>query len=119
MNEDRLKRVQRQFQQDLSEIFRQIAREHYRGLLLTPTAVRIAADFSVARILVSVFPGKNPDEIVSWLNDHRQVLKNNLVQRTEGKLRKMPELRFYLDDALDQQEQLDRIFREGGESPLQ
>lgn len=118
MNNERLQRVQSQFQQDLAEIFRHLASEHYRGLLLTPTAVRVAPDLSIARVLVSVFPGKNHQDKIDWLNNYKGAIKDAVVKRSGGQLRKMPDLAFHLDDSFDQQEQLDKIFREGGESPI-
>ena len=53
-----------------------------------------------------------------WLNDQKNVIKNNLVQKLKGSLRKMPSLTFYLDDSIDQEEEIDKILKGGGESPI-
>lgn len=118
MDGGRLQRVESQFQKDLAEIFRELTQDQFRGLLLTPSHVRITPDLSIARIQVSVFPAKNKEDLVDWLNNHEGMIKDHLVKKFKGQLRKMPELHFYLDDSLDQQEELDKILRGGGESPI-
>jgi ribosome-binding factor A len=36
----------------------------------------------------------------------------------KGRLRKMPELYFYIDEALDREAEIERILKNGGESPI-
>ena len=46
------------------------------------------------------------------------MIKNDLVRKLKGQLRKMPDLIFYLDDSIDREEELNRILKGGGESPI-
>lgn len=118
MESNRLKKIEGQFQKDLADIFRELAQSRFRGLLLTVTRVSITSDLSLARCNVSIFPATNKREIVDWLNEHKASIKNDLVQKLQGGLRKMPDLIFYLDDSIDQEESIDRILKGGGESPI-
>ncbi len=118
MESNRLKRLEGQFQKDLAEIFREMAQSQFRGLLLSATRVNITSDVGLARCYVSVFPAKDKQEIVSWLNDNESLIKNTLVQKLKGALRKMPELRFFLDDSIEQEEAINNILKGGGESPI-
>lgn len=118
MESNRLNKLEEQFQKDLAEVFREIAQARFRGLLLSVTDVRITADLSLARVQVSVFPAKNKTEIVDWLNSQEGNIKNQLVQKFQGRLRKMPELIFYLDDSIDREDEIDRILKGGGDSPI-
>lgn len=118
MDSNRLKRVEGQFQKDLAEIFRELAQNRFRGLILGVSEVRITSDLSLARIYVTVFPAVNKQEIVDWLNKEKAAIKNSLVRKLEGKLRKMPDLNFYLDDSIDREAEIDRILKGGGESPI-
>jgi ribosome-binding factor A len=118
MQSNRLLRVEEQFKKDLSEIFRRLAQEKFPGLILSVTGVRITPDLSLARVSVSVFPVKDKEKLINWLNDQKGSLKNDLVKKLKGQLRKMPDLRFFLDDAIDQEAEIDRILKGGGESPI-
>jgi ribosome-binding factor A len=118
MDSNRLKKVEGQVQKDLAEIFRQIAQETFQGVLFTVSTVRITADLSICHVNLSLFPVKNKEEIIDWCNQNKNKIKDKLVRRFEGKLRKMPELYFHLDEALDAQEKIDRILKEGGDSPI-
>lgn len=118
MENARLRRVEGQFQKDLAEILRLLAQEQFPGVLFTVSAVRITNDLSLARIQLSLFPVKNKEEIIKWVNAHQGRIKDQLVQKTGGGLRKMPDLVFYLDNALEQEAEIDRILKKGGDSPI-
>ena len=118
MQSNRLLRLEEQFKKDLAEIFRRLAQDRFPGLLLSVTGVRITPDLSLARVSVSLFPVKDKSQIIEWLNKHKASIKNDLVRELKGQLRKMPDLRFFLDDAIDQESEIDRILKGGGESPI-
>ena len=118
MKSNRLLRLEEQFKKDLAEIFRQLAQDRFSGILISVTGVRITPDLSLARVSVSVFPVKDKMQLIDWLNEHKTTIKNSLVKLLKGQLRKMPDLRFFLDDAIDQETEIDRILKGGGESPI-
>ena len=118
MDSNRLQRVESQIQKDMAEIFREFAQNKFPGVLFTVSSVRISADLSIARINLSLFPVKDKKEILEYVNSERAALKNQLVPKMKGSLRKMPELYFYIDESLDREEEITRILKHGGESPI-
>ncbi len=118
MQSNRLQRVEEQFKKDLAEIFRRMAQDRFPGMIMSVTGVRITPDLSLARISVSVFPVKDKENIIDWLNQQKASIKNALVKQLKGQLRKMPDLKFYLDNAIDDETEIDRILKGGGESPI-
>lgn len=118
MESNRLKRLEGQFQQYLAETFRGMAQSEFRGQLLTVTRVSITSDLSLGRVYVSVFPSKEPQGVIKFLNENKGQIKNEVVQKLEGGLRKMPDLIFYLDDSIDREAEIDRLIKGGGESPI-
>lgn len=118
MESNRLDRLESQMQKDLAEIFRELAQNQFRGVLFTITHVRVSPDLSIARVNLSMFPVKDKEEILAWIKEHSKVLKDNLVRKMKGSLRKMPELYFYLDESLDAESEIDRILKQGGDSPI-
>lgn len=119
MDGSRLDKLERQVQKDLAEIFREIAQEHFRGVLLTVTRVRISPDLSVGRINLSMFPVKDKDSIMKWVKENGNQIKDRLVRKMKGSMRKVPEFHFYLDESIDAEAEIDRILKQGGESPIQ
>lgn len=118
MESNRLKKLEGQVQKDLAEIFRQLAQNKFRGVLFTVSSVRITPDLSLGRVQLSLFPVKDKDEIIAWANANKNLIKDMLVKRFEGRLRKMPDLTFYLDNSIEQEAEIDRILKEGGDSPI-
>lgn len=118
MDSNRIKRVEGQFQKDLSEIMRNIAKEKMPGRIVSITEVDVAPDLSLAKVWVSVLPDTEASQIVSWMEEHKNLIKDSLVRMLKGQMRKMPDLRFILDDRLAKQEALERILKGGGESPI-
>jgi ribosome-binding factor A len=118
MDGSRLDKLERQVQKDLAEIFREIAQEHFKGILLTVTRVRISPDLSIGRINLSLFPVKDKDVVMQWVREHGNQIKDRLVRKMKGSLRKMPDFHFYLDESIDAEAEIDRILKQGGESPI-
>lgn len=118
MDGSRLDKLERQVQKDLAEIFREIAQEHFRGMLLTVTRVRISPDLSVGRVNISMFPVKDKDKVMDWVREQGNQIKDRLVRKMQGGMRKVPEFHFYLDESIDAEAEIDRILKQGGESPI-
>lgn len=119
MDSSRLDKLERQVQKDLAEIFRELAQDQFRGVVLTITRVRISADLSIGRVNISMFPVKDKEAVLQWVRENGSLIKDKLVRKMKGSLRKMPDFHFYLDETIDAEEEIDRILKEGGESPIQ
>jgi len=80
------------------------------NVLVSVTKATITSDLSIARFYISVFNAENAEEVVLNLNKHkfefRRVLGNQL-----NKMRKIPNLEFYLDDTLDYVEKMENVFK--------
>ncbi len=118
MDSNRLQKVSKQVQQDLAEIYRAIAKNEFSGSLVSVTHVRITADLSLAWVNISVFPASKAQEVLEWSRKHKGHVKDLLVKKMQGSLRRMPDLEFRIDDALERESEIDKILREGGDSPI-
>lgn len=108
----RQKKVARQVQRDLGEMFQRSSSSFAPGVMFTVTAVRITADLSLARVYLSLFPAKDPNEIIAKVNDHAGELRYELGKRVRHQLRVVPELQFFLDDSLDYIENIENKLKE-------
>ncbi len=84
-----------------------IARENSAGLA-TVTAVRMSPDLTVAKVYISVY-GKNypPAKFINILEDSKGELRRFVGSSV--RLKQTPELRFFIDDTLDQIEHIQKL----------
>ena len=112
MESTRLMRVEKQIQKDLSEIFIPMGKTLAAGKMYTVTKVRITPDLGLAKVYVSVFPSTSAQADVDSLTVHVSQIRNELGQRIRHQVRKIPELKFFLDDSLDYIENINNLLKE-------
>lgn len=79
--------------------------------LVTITDVKMSPDLGLAKVYLSVFNQENKQEIILLLEDQVSKLRHALHSRISRQLRMMPDLRFYLDETLDEAYKLDQLFK--------
>ncbi|MFN8280374.1 MAG: 30S ribosome-binding factor RbfA [Saprospiraceae bacterium] len=79
--------------------------------LVTITDVKMSPDLGLAKVYLSVFNQENKQEIILLLEDQVSKLRHALHSRISRQLRIMPDLRFYLDETLDEAYKLDQLFK--------
>jgi ribosome-binding factor A len=78
--------------------------------LVTVTNVRMSSDLGIAYIYVSVFNAPYKQEIVKELWENLAFLRGQLGNRIRKQVRRIPVLKFYIDDTLDEAEHIDDLF---------
>ena len=107
----RTHRVSRLIQKDLSEIFLNKSRTHFKGLLITVTHVFLSKDFSIAKVYFSLFPTKEKESFLNTINQRKKNIKIMLAHKTKSQLRKIPDLVFYIDNSMDHYEEVDSLLK--------
>lgn len=79
--------------------------------LVTVTDVKMSPDLGIAKIYLSVFNMLNKQEIILLMEENTSKLKQALYSRIGKQLRIMPDLRYYLDDTLDEAYKLEQLFK--------
>ena len=96
--------------EEISKILLRELRDKCPGLP-TLTEVKVSPDLTAARVLVSVFGSPELQrEAVATLNVQAGYVRKLLGQRM--RLRRIPELRFVFDDALEHGQRMQEIFSE-------
>jgi ribosome-binding factor A len=80
------------------------------SVMVTVTNVRMSSDMGIAYIYVSVFNAPYKQEIVKELWENLSRLRGELGRRIRKQVRRIPLLKFYIDDTLDEMEHIDRLF---------
>jgi len=105
----RQKRVGRQLQRDLAEIFQQQGMGAYQSAMITVTSVRVSPDLELAKVWISIFPSGKAQEVLEMVYKQVKNIRGELGRRVAKQLRVVPELIFQLDDSLDYVERIDEL----------
>lgn len=103
----RAEKVSSVIKQILSTPIINIAFENKAGLA-TVTSVRLSSDLHIAKIYVSIYGGSMlPLKFLEILDDNSKMLRS--IVGSNLRLRFTPELKFFLDDTLDQMEHIQKL----------
>ena len=87
--------------------------------LVTVTQVKMSPDMGLAKIYLSVFNVEDKQSIILMLESEYARLKSSLYHRIRKHTRRMPDIKLYMDDTLDEMYRLNNLFdRLGAENQL-
>ena len=118
MENTRQNKISKLLEHDLANIFQHIAKDNFKGNLISITKVNITSDLGIARINISVFPSAKAEDILSHIKTHSAEIRNELGQKVRHQLRRVPVLEFYIDDSLDYIDNIEKLLRGEGENPI-
>ena len=111
MESTRQKKVSRQLLKDLSEILLLKGRDLIGTSLVSVTVVRISSDLSIARVYISVFGNEDKEALLTKINQQSYAIRKKLGERIRNQMRKVPELKFFLDDSVDYSQQIEDLLK--------
>ena len=86
-----------------------------RGVMVTVSGCRVSPDLSYCNVYLSIFPSAKAQakaqEIVNNVTANIRTVRYDLGQRLRHQLRIIPELRFFVDDTIDQMERIDELLK--------
>lgn len=77
--------------------------------MVTVTRVSISPDLMSAKVYLSVFNTDNKPEVLMNMDENMFQLRHALAAKVGKQLRRMPELKFFLDDSLDEYFKMDQL----------
>lgn len=112
METNRQKKISKLIQQEIIDILQgQVRQNAISNLIISVSKVLTSTDLSLSKIYISVFPSEKNGEILQAVSSNTPLIKHDLAQRVKNQLRKVPDLRFYIDDSLDYIEQIDQALK--------
>lgn len=109
MSSRRVERLNEQLKREITEILRFEVKDPRVGLA-TVTAVRVSADLSFARVFVLPTDDEEDSRILDGLRAATPFIRTELGQRL--RLRRVPELRFELDESIEHALRIERLLQE-------
>ncbi len=77
--------------------------------MVTITRVVVSPDLQSAKVYVSIYNTENKMEVMAALDENTHRLRFALANKVGKQLRKTPEIKFFLDDSLDEFFRMDQI----------
>ncbi|MHA7877679.1 MAG: 30S ribosome-binding factor RbfA [Bacteroidota bacterium] len=97
-----VKRIARLLQKELGEIFAHKTSQWLGNMMIIVTEVSVSPDLGLAKVYLSFILGKNKALMLASVEQHKGTIRKLLGNQVGSKLRKVPDLRFYLDDSMAQ-----------------
>ncbi len=107
----RQKQVAGVIHEEMSVIFQKLGLAMLDGGLVSISSVKVTPDLLEARIYLSVFQAKDNEAVLKKVEEKAYEIKRELAAKVKNQLRRMPEIKYFLDDTLDQVFKMEELFK--------
>lgn len=97
--------------EELSGIFQRLGLSMMEGGMISISSVKITPDLLEARVYLSIFQAADTKAVLKRIEERKWEIKKELAARVKQQLRRIPELKFFLDDTLDHVFKMEEIFK--------
>jgi|SRR5436190_10733755 len=108
----RQKQISGLIQEDINFIFQRLGLNMINGGMVSISSVKVTPDLLEARIYLSVFNAADNQNVLTKIQERAWEIKKELVERVKNQLRRIPELKFFLDDTLDHAFKMEELFKQ-------
>lgn len=105
----RTEKISRAVQRDLAPILSRVCRRVLPGELVTIVEVQATADLGLAKVYISILNSKDKEKSLYTIEFHNKEIRQELAQVIGKRVRKIPELNFYLDTTMDHAERINSL----------
>lgn len=97
----RQKQIAGLIQEEINIIFQRLGLSFINGGMVSVSSVKVTPDLLEVRIYLSIFQAADKKEILKKIEDRHWEIKKELAARIKHQLRRIPDIKFFLDDTLD------------------
>jgi ribosome-binding factor A len=108
----RQKQIGGLIQEEINFIFQRLGLNMINGGMVSISSVKITPDLLEARIYLSVFNAADNKTALKKIAERAWEIKKELAARVKHQLRRIPELKFFLDDTLDHVFKMEELFKQ-------
>lgn len=106
----RQKQIGGLIQEEINAIFQRLGLGFINGGMVSVSSVKITPDLLEARIYLSIYNTTDKKAILHKIEERHWEIKKELAARVKHQLRRIPELKYFLDDTLDQVFKIEELF---------
>ncbi len=107
----RQKQIAGVIHEEMTGIFQKLGLSMIDGGLVSISSVKVTPDLLEARIYLSVFQAKDNGNVLKKVEDKAFEIKRDLASKMKHQLRRIPEIKYYLDDTLDHVFKMEELFK--------
>jgi ribosome-binding factor A len=108
----RQKQVAAVISEELNDIFRRLNLNMIDGGMVSISSVKLTPDLLESRIYVSMYKVKDEKAALKKIEHNSWEIKKELASRIKNQVRRMPVLKFYLDDTLEHVFKMEELFKQ-------
>ncbi|HTN46971.1 MAG TPA: 30S ribosome-binding factor RbfA [Flavipsychrobacter sp.] len=108
----RQRQVAKLVMEELSDIFQKEGINVIDGGMVSISKVSLTPDLLEARVHLSLFQIKNPEELMGSIRERTKEFRNQLGMRVRNQLRRVPDLHFFVDDTLGYVDKMETLFKQ-------
>jgi ribosome-binding factor A len=108
----RQKQVSGLIQEELNEIFQRLGLNMIDGGMVSISSVKITPDLLEARIYLSFFQVQDAKAALKKIEERAWEIKKELGNRVRQQLRRIPEIKYFRDETLDQVFKMEELFKQ-------
>jgi len=108
----RQKQVSGLIQGELNEIFQRLGLNMIDGGMVSISSVKITPDLLEARVYVSFFQVPDAKAALKKIEERAWEIKKELGNRVRQQLRRIPEIKYFKDETLDQVFKMEELFKQ-------
>jgi ribosome-binding factor A len=95
----------------LTDIFQRLGLNMLNGGMVSISSVKITPDLLEARVYLSFFQVKDSQAAMKKIEERAWEIKKEIVTRVKHQLRRIPEIRYFTDDTLDNVFKMEELFK--------
>jgi ribosome-binding factor A len=107
----RQKQIAGLLNEDLTAIFQRLGLNMLGGGMVSISGVKITPDLLEARVYLSFFKVNDTAAAMKKIEDRGWEIKKEIAARVKHQLRRIPEIRYFLDDTLDHVFKMEELFK--------
>jgi ribosome-binding factor A len=108
----RQKQVAGVINEALNDIFRRLNLHIIDGGMVSIASVKVTPDLLEVRIYLSFFQVPDRSAAMKKIEERHREIKKELASRIKHQLRRVPEMKFFADDTLDQVFKMEELFKQ-------
>src|SRR5450432_2029138 len=95
----------------LTDIFQRLGLNMLNGGMVSISSIKITPDLLEARVYLSFFQVKDSEAAMKKIEERAWEIKKEIVTIVKHQLRRIPEIRYFTDDTLDNVFKMEELFK--------
>lgn len=108
----RQKQISGLLNEELNKIFQKLGFNMMDGGLVSISSIKLTPDLLEARVYLSFFKVKDSKEALKKIEDKSWEIKKELALRLKQQLRRIPDIKYFVDDTLDHVFKMEELFKQ-------